>query len=79
MPSLVSRWNFKAQYWGSMLLFKMARASCEASGSRAHTGSSAFAHKEGAMLQGKFYEIFEMDAHVAADILDLTAMKARRQ
>jgi DNA mismatch repair ATPase MutS len=28
--------------------------------------------------QGKFYEIFEMDAHVAADILHLNAMRARR-
>lgn len=29
------------------------------------------------MSQGKFYEIFEMDASVAADILNLTAMKVR--
>ena len=27
------------------------------------------------LLQGKFYEIFEMDAHVAADILNLQAMR----
>ena len=44
---------------------------------QAHTASFARVHKKGVVLQGKFYEIFEMDASVAAEILDLIAMKAR--
>lgn len=42
------RWEFKAQHYDSVLLFKM----------------------------GKFYEMFEMDAHVGAEVLGLMYMKA---
>lgn len=72
----MSRWNFKAQYWGSMLLFKMARAPVKLC-LQAYTASFAPVLRKGVMSQGKFYEIFEMDASVAAEFLDLAAMKAR--
>jgi hypothetical protein len=42
-----TRWEFKAQHFDSVLLFKM----------------------------GKFYEMFEMDAHVGAEVLGLVYMK----
>ena len=45
----VRRWEFKAQHFDSVMLFKM----------------------------GKFYEMFEMDAHVGAEVLGLSYMKAR--
>ncbi len=44
---MVCRWEFKAQHFDSVMLFKM----------------------------GKFYEMFEMDAHVGAEVLGLTYMK----
>ena len=44
------RWEFKAQHFDSVMLFKM----------------------------GKFYEMFEMDAHVGAEVLGLMYMKARQ-
>ena len=45
---MACRWEFKAQHFDSVMLFKM----------------------------GKFYEMFEMDAHVGAEVLGLTYMKA---
>ena len=47
MQPLRCRWDYKAQNFDSVMLFKM----------------------------GKFYEMFEMDAYVGADILGLSFMK----
>ena len=47
MELVPARWQFKAQHFDSVMLFKM----------------------------GKFYEMFEMDAHVGSDVLGLTYMK----
>ena len=46
---LACRWEFKAQQFDSVMLFKM----------------------------GKFYEMFEMDAHVGAEVLGLMYMKVK--
>jgi hypothetical protein len=71
------KWEFKARHWDALLLFKMVRRAAARPGAGA-PAAAALVRPGAGCSQGKFYEIFEMDAHVAADILHLNAMRARR-
>jgi hypothetical protein len=70
-------WEFKAQHMDKVLFFKVHFYFCSS-----YLGTSMMTilfsnYTMNLKQMGKFYELFEMDAHVGAKELDLQYMKAR--